>query len=282
MITIFIWLQKMNKQWFTFPDIDPIALNLGPLEIRWYALAYLAGILIAMLLMNQEAKKSQTPFVVDDIARLTNNCVLGIIIGGRLGFVLFYNAEYYLSAPLEIFKVWNGGMSFHGGFLGVITATIVTFRKTKIALFAVGDLLACVAPIGLFFGRIANFINGELFGRITEHPIGMVFPNGGPLPRHPSQLYEAFLEGFLIFIILNWLRFKKPNLPAGILTGLFFISYGIGRILAEFAREPDAHIGFISTIGEIQITTGQLLSAPVLLTGIILIHLRLKDKLYFK
>ena len=192
----------MNKQWFTFPDIDPIAVNLGPLEIRWYALAYLAGIVITLLLMNREARKSETPFVVDDIARLANNCVLGIIIGGRLGFVLFYNAEYYLSAPLEIFKVWNGGMSFHGGFLGVITATIITARKTKIPLFAVGDLLACLAPIGLFFGRIANFINGELFGRITDHPIGMVFPNGGPLPRHPSQLYEAFLEGFLIFIIL--------------------------------------------------------------------------------
>ena len=272
----------MNKQWFTFPDIDPIAVNLGPLEIRWYALAYLAGIVITMLLMNREARKSQTPFVVDDIARLTNNCVLGIIIGGRLGFVLFYNAEYYLSAPLEIFKVWNGGMSFHGGFLGVITATIITARKTKIPLFAVGDLLACLAPIGLFFGRIANFINGELFGRITDQPIGMVFPNGGPLPRHPSQLYEAFLEGFLIFIILNWLRFKKPNLPAGILTGIFFISYGIGRILAEFTREPDAHIGFIGTIGEIQITIGQILSAPVLLTGVILIYLSLKDKLELK
>ncbi len=134
----------------------------------------------------------------------------------------------------------------------------------------------------MFFGRIANFINGELFGRITEHPIGMVFPGGGPLPRHPSQLYEAFLEGFLIFIILNWLRFKKPNLPAGILTGIFFISYGIGRILAEFTREPDAHIGFIGTIGEIQITIGQILSAPVLLTGVILIYLSLKDKLELK
>ena len=272
----------MNKQWVTFPDIDPVAIHLGPLEIRWYALAYLAGIIIAMMLMNREARKSETPFAVDDIARLTNNCVLGIIIGGRLGFVLFYNAEYYLSAPLEIFKVWNGGMSFHGGLLGVIAATILTVRKTKIPVFAISDLLACVAPIGLFFGRIANFINGELYGRITEHPIGMVFPNGGPLPRHPSQLYEAFLEGFLIFIIINGLRFLKPNLPAGLLTGLFFILYGTGRILAEFTREPDAHIGFITTIANIQITTGQALSAPILLTGVFLIYLSLKHKTNLK
>ena len=268
----------MNKQWFTFPDIDEVAIYLGPLKIYWYALAYLAGIIIAMMLMNREAKKSETPFVVDDIARLTNNCVLGIIIGGRLGFVLFYNAEYYLSAPLEIFKFWNGGMSFHGGFLGVIAATMLTVRKTRIPFFAISDLLVCVAPIGLFFGRIANFINGELFGRITEHPIGMVFPNGGPLPRHPSQLYEAFLEGFLIFIILNGLRFLKLNLPAGFLTGLFFILYGTGRILAEFTREPNAHIGFITTIGNIQITIGQALSAPILLTGVILLYLSLKHK----
>ncbi len=272
----------MNKQWFTFPDIDPTAINLGPLEIKWYALSYLAGIIFAMLLMNREARKSQTPFEVDDITRLTNNCVLGIIIGGRLGFILFYNAEYYLSAPQEIFKVWKGGMSFHGGFIGVITATILTVRKTKIPFFAIGDLLVCAAPLGLFFGRIANFINGELFGRITEHPIGIVFPYGGPLPRHPSQLYEAFLEGLLIFIILNVLRFLKPNLPAGFLTGLFFILYGIGRILAEFTREPDAHIGFISTIGKIQITTGQALSVPILLSGVILIYLCLKHKFDLK
>ena len=268
----------MNKQWFTFPEIDPVVIHLGPLEIRWYALAYLAGIIIAMMLMNREARKSEAAFAVDDIARLTNNCVLGIIIGGRLGFVLFYNAEYYLSAPLEIFKVWNGGMSFHGGLLGVIAATMLTVRKTRIPFFAISDLLVCAAPIGLFFGRIANFINGELFGRITAHPVGIVFPDGGPQPRHPSQLYEAFLEGFLIFIILNGLRFLKPHLPAGFLTGLFFILYGTGRILAEFTREPDAHIGFITTIGNIQITTGQALSAPILLTGVFLNYLSLKHK----
>ncbi len=271
----------MREQWFTFPKIDPVALSLGPLEIRWYALAYLAGIISAMLVMNREAKRPDTVFSVDDIARLTNNCVFGIIVGGRLGYVLFYNADFYLSAPLEIFKVWQGGMSFHGGFLGVVIATILTVRKTKIPLFSIADLLACVAPIGLFFGRIANFINGELYGRVTEHPIGMVFPNGGVMPRHPSQLYEAFLEGFLIFVILNGLRIFKPSLSPGILTGLFFLLYGSGRIIAEFAREPDAHIGFINIFGFSQFTTGQLLSVPIILVGFILLygrHAKKSDK----
>ena len=269
----------MTNQWFTFPNINPVAINLGPLEIRWYALAYLTGIIIAMLLLNREAKKSHNPFSVDDIARLTNSCIIGIILGGRLGFVVFYNLEYYLSAPIEILKVWNGGMSFHGGLLGVVIATLIAVRKTKIPFFSLTDLLACFAPIGLFFGRLANFINGELYGRITQHPIGIVFPDGGPLPRHPSQLYEAFLEGFLIFFVLNGLRFLRPALPTGLLTSLFLILYGTGRIIAEFAREPDAHIGFLSIIGSIQITTGQLLSIPVLLIGFMLVYLSLEHKL---
>ena len=269
----------MTNQWFTFPNIEPVAISLGPLEIRWYALAYLAGIIIAMLLLNREAKKSHNPFSVDDIARLTNGCIIGIIVGGRLGFVVFYNLEYYLSAPIEMLKVWNGGMSFHGGLLGVITATLLTVRKTKVPLFSITDLLACFAPIGLFFGRIANFINGELYGRITQHPIGIIFRDGGPLPRHPSQLYEAFFEGLLIFIVLNGLKFLRPALPAGLLTGLFLILYGAGRIIAEFAREPDAHIGFISTVASVQITAGQLLSVPILLIGFILVQLSLQHKL---
>ncbi|MGB0584897.1 MAG: prolipoprotein diacylglyceryl transferase [Candidatus Puniceispirillaceae bacterium] len=250
--------------------MDPVAINLGPLEIRWYALAYLAGIIIAMMLMNREARKSETPFAVDDIARLTNNCVLGIIIGGRLGFVLFYNAEYYLSAPLEIFKVWNGGMSFHGGLLGVIAATILTVRKTKIPVFAISDLLACVSPIGLFFGRIANFINGELFGRITEHPIGMVFPNGGPLPRHPSQLYEASLEGLLLGVIMLMLWRRGWLHQHGRVTGVLLAGYGVARSMIEFVREPDAQIGLLLD----SVSMGQLLSVPMIIFGAYLIMRR--------
>ena len=268
----------MTQQWLTFPIIDEIALQIGPLAIRWYAIAYLAGIFIAMLLMNREAKKNYTSFEIEDVAKLTNNCVIGIIIGGRLGFVLFYNLDFYLSAPLEILKIWNGGMSFHGGFAGVVAATFITVRKTDIPLFDLADLLACVAPIGLFFGRIANFVNGELFGRVTNHPIGIVFPQGGPLPRHPSQLYEALLEGLLLFIILNVVRKFVRRVPSGLLTGLFFLLYGLARIVVEFVREPDKNIGFIISLGAIEVTMGQLLSFPLIIIGCFLTYLSSKRK----
>ena len=266
----------MTEQWFTFPIINEIAIEIGPIAIRWYALAYLAGIFTTMLLMNREAKKVSSAFEPEDITRLTNFCVIGIIIGGRLGFVLFYNFDFYISNPIEIFKVWNGGMSFHGGLLGVIIATILTVRKTKIPIFQLSDLLACLAPIGLFLGRIANFINGELYGRITNHPVGIIFPKGGPLPRHPSQLYEAVLEGLLLFLILNGVRILNPKLPNGLITGMFFLLYGLSRIIVEFVREPDTHIGFLGSIGTIQITTGQLLTAPMILIGGILIYFSFK------
>ncbi len=268
----------MSEQWLTFPIISEIALEIGPLSIRWYSLAYLAGILIAMLLVNHEAKKDCTSFKTEDVTKLTNNCVIGIIIGGRLGYVLFYNLDFYLSSPLEIFKIWNGGMSFHGGFAGVIVATFITVRKTDIPIFHLADLLACFAPIGIFFGRIANFINGELYGRVTNYPIGMIFPKGGPLPRHPSQLYEALLEGLLLFVILNLLRIFIRSLPAGFLSGLFFLLYGLARIAVEFFREPDQIIGFISSVGKTGITMGQILSVPLIIIGCILIYLSSKHK----
>ena len=268
----------MTQQWLTFPIIDEIAFEFGPLAIRWYAIAYLVGILFAMILMNREAKKDSTSFKTEDVAKLTNNCVIGIIIGGRLGFVLFYNLDFYLSSPLEILKVWNGGMSFHGGFTGVIIATYITIRKTNIPIFHVSDLLACFAPIGLFFGRIANFINGELYGRVTHHPIGIIFPDGGPLPRHPSQLYEALLEGLLLFVILNTVRITIKKVPAGLLTGLFFLLYGLARLAIEFVREPDKSAGFIGNVMTIKFTMGQALSFPLIIIGCILIYLSSKRK----
>ncbi len=269
----------MTQQWLTYPIIDEVAIEIGPLAIRWYAIAYLAGIIIAMLLMNHEARKEHTSFSTEDVAKLTNNCVLGILVGGRLGFVLCYNLDFYLSSPLEILKIWNGGMSFHGGFAGVIIATFVTVRKTNIPIFHLSDHLACVAPIGLFFGRIANFINGELYGRITNYPIGIIFPHGGPLPRHPSQLYEAFLEGLLLFVILNALKIFVRKIPLGLLTGLFFLIYGVSRVAVEFVREPDNNIGFIGSLGMIEITMGQLLSFPLIIIGSVLAYLSSKNKL---
>ena len=269
----------MTQQWLTYPIISEVALEIGPLAIRWYAIAYLAGITIAMLLLNNEAKKDHTFFNTEDVAKLTNNCVIGILIGGRLGFVLFYNLEFYFSSPLEILKIWNGGMSFHGGFLGVIIATFVTVRKTDIPIFHLADHLACVAPIGLFFGRIANFINGELYGRVTDHPIGIIFPQGGPLPRHPSQLYEALLEGLLLFIILNTLKIFPRKIPLGLLTGLFFLIYGLSRVAVEFLREPDSNIGFIGSVGMFEVTMGQLLSIPLIIVGCIVTYFSSKNKL---
>ncbi len=251
-----------------FPNIDPVAIHLGKLGVRWYSLAYMAGILLGWWVIARENKRrpleNLTKQALDDIVVWA---VLGIVLGGRLGYVFFYKPEYYLHNPLEIFKVWEGGMSFHGGLIGTITAFYLFCRKYKIRFLSLMDLLSCAAPIGLFFGRIANFINGELFGRVTDAQIGMIFPNGGELPRHPSQLYEAGLEGLLLFIIMM-LLLKKTDLRAkpGYLSGLFLILYGLARIVCEYFREPDAFLGFLYA----GTTMGQLLSLPMIIIGLYL------------
>ena len=248
-----------------FPDIDPVAIAVGPVHIRWYALAYLAGILLGWgWIARQIGRMESPPLSRKQIEDLVFWAVLGVMLGGRLGYVFFYNAPYYLAHPLEIPMVWAGGMSFHGGMLGVIAAFYLFCRKQGIAFWPVIDLAATATPIGLFFGRLANFVNGELFGRVTESPLGMVFPHGGPYPRHPSQLYEAALEGVALFVVLYLVSHRtKACARPGLLSGLFLAGYGGARFSVEFFREPDAQLGFL-TLG---FSMGQLLSLPMILLG---------------
>jgi phosphatidylglycerol---prolipoprotein diacylglyceryl transferase len=252
-----------------FPELNPIILDLyGPLAIRWYGLAYALGIILALYNIYYLAKLAKCNFTKKIKDDLLNFIILGIVLGGRLGYVLFYNFSYYLRHPIEIFQIWQGGMSFHGGFLGVVVAGILFCRKHKISYLTCGDLFAASTGIGLFFGRIANFINAELYGRITDVPWGVVFPNAGNLPRHPSQLYEAFFEGLLPFIILNILAIKYNYLArAGKITGMFLILYSLMRSVIELFRQPDANIGFIFNY----LTMGQILSLPMFLAGVVLL-----------
>lgn len=249
-----------------FPEIDPVAFSLGPFVIRWYALAYLAGILggwqYALWLNRRDKTK---PPSEDQLDNFLPFAILGIILGGRLGYVLFYNAGYYLENPLDALKVWEGGMAFHGGALGVIIALFAYSYFQKIPLLRLTDVICAVVPLGLFFGRLANFINGELWGRVTNVSWGVIFPNAGPDPRHPSQLYEAALEGFVLFLILMALYLwpKTRNMP-GIVTGTFLAGYGFFRFFIENYREPDQHLGFIFG----QISMGQILSMPMILVGV--------------
>lgn len=261
-----------------FPDIDPVIFQLGPFILRWYALAYMIGLIggwlyVVQLMRRNDFWPNETPATTEHIDDLLFWITLGVILGGRLGYVLFYNADYYFSHPEHILAVWRGGMSFHGGLLGVIIAVILFARKKQISVLSLGDSISVATPIGLFFGRLANFINSELWGRVTDSPLGIIFPNGGPEPRHPSQLYEAVLEGLVLFILLrlathHYMALKKP----GFCTGVFFIGYGASRILIEQYREPDAHIGFL--IGGT--TMGLWLSVPMLLIGAGLIYAALK------
>ncbi len=247
-----------------FPGIDPVALAVGPLVIRWYALAYLAGLLLGIRYAMAMAKRNPGPPQPADYDDFLVWAVLGVVLGGRTGYVLFYQFDLYLSDPTEIFKLWHGGMSFHGGFLGVVLAGILFSRARGFSPLAFGDLIACCAPIGLFFGRIANFINGELYGRVSDAYFTMVFPRGGPLPRHPSQLYEAALEGLVLGLTLHVL-WRMPGVRGkpGTLLGAFFIGYGLARSIVELFREPDAQLGFL--IGGF--TMGQLLSLPMIAIG---------------
>ena len=260
----------------TYPEFDPVALALGPIEIRWYALAYLAGILIGwrlvvwMLGQQRLWPKGKPPMSREDADDFLLWATIGIVVGGRLGYVLFYRADYYLSNPMEIFTVWQGGMAFHGGLLGVVVATIIFARRRKISMFTMGDLLAIVSPIGLFFGRMANFINGELWGRPSDAPWAMIFPDprAGGLPRHPSQLYEAALEGVVLFTVIAVLalRFRALDRP-GLLTGVFFLGYGLARSAVENFRQWDE--GLTPWLGFL--THGMSLSLPMIAAGLWLI-----------
>lgn len=247
-----------------FPDIDPIIFSIGPFAIRWYALAYIAGLVLAWRYCRWLTGRSPQGVSADAFDDFLLWATLGVVLGGRLGYVLFYKPGFYLANPQEIAFIWQGGMSFHGGFLGVAAATILFARKRGIPLSTLADIVASAAPLGLFFGRIANFINGELFGRPADVPWAFVFPHGGPLPRHPSQLYEALLEGLLLFLVLHLLvRLGKLDRP-WFITGAFLIGYSLSRVIVEFFREPDAHLGFL--LGGA--TMGQLLSLPMLLVGL--------------
>ena len=251
-----------------FPPIDPVLFSLGPFAIRWYALAYVAGILLGWRLIRNLVRQPGwrvTPEQVDD---LVFYITLGVIVGGRMGYVLFYQPGHFLADPLSILAVWRGGMSFHGGLLGVLVATFWFARRRGLAFFELTDALAVATPIGLLLGRIANFINAELWGRVTDVPWAIIFPTAGPEPRHPSQLYEAGLEGLVLLAVMLWCA-RGPYRPAtrGTLSGVFLIGYAVARIVVEFFREPDAHLGYLAGV----ITMGQLLSLPMLAFGILLV-----------
>ncbi len=251
---------------FAFPEIDPVAISLGPLAIRWYGLCYVVGILIAWLLLNQRIKQPHHVWTKEQISDLVFYATIGIIIGGRLGSALFYNFSFYFDNPLEIFKIWKGGMAFHGGLLGVLIAVAIYSRSIGKTFFQATDLIAPVVPIGLGAGRIGNFINGELWGRTTDVSWGMVFPHVEPLglARHPSQLYQFMLEGVALFIIL-WFFSSRPR-PLMSVSGLFLLFYGLFRFAVEFVREPDAHIGYLAFDW---LTMGQVLSIPMIILGIV-------------
>ncbi|WP_243371202.1 prolipoprotein diacylglyceryl transferase [Microvirga solisilvae] len=265
----------------SFPILDPVAFSIGPLVIRWYALAYVAGLLGGWFYAKRLAAKTALwsplrqpkPIDIDDLIVWV---ALGVVLGGRLGYVLFYNLDVYLKNPLEALAVWHGGMSFHGGFLGAVTAIVLFARSRALNPLAMLDMAAVVTPIGLFFGRIANFINGELWGRpAPDFPYAVVFPHAGPLPRHPSQLYEAFGEGLVLFIVMAIAAQKFGFRRPGLLGGIFVLGYAIARIICEFFREPDAQLGFLfgSSVEGLGggITMGMLLSVPMAIVGAIFI-----------
>ncbi len=260
----------------TYPEIDPIIFSLGPLHVRWYGLMYIFGFLATYLLVRKQISEFRYTQLSDHFENLNLVLILCVVIGGRLGYVLFYNFSYYLAHPLEIPATWTGGMSFHGACVALLIGGWIYCRKKKIDFWKTADIYAATFPIGICFGRIGNFINGELYGRVTDVPLGMVFPGGGPVPRHPSQLYEAFLEGFVLFMLL-WSVRKKPwqkkqFWPHGTIISLFFVGYGCVRIIVENVREPDQQIGYLFDI----FTMGQLLSTVMVAAGLLVWGFRVK------
>ena len=255
-----------------FPAIDPVAVEIGPVAIRWYALAYLAGLVLGWRLARRLAAAAPPVMRPERVDDLLAWMVLGVVVGGRLGYVLFYRPGYYLAHPLEALFIWQGGMAFHGGLAGVAVAVLLFARRHELPVLRVGDVVATVAPIGLFFGRLANFVNGELWGRPTDASWAMVFPaDPQGAPRHPSQLYEAALEGLLLGLVLLALALR-PRVRArpGTLAGVFLLGYGLARCFVELFREPDAHLGFI--LGPV--TMGQMLSLPLVAAGVWLLARR--------
>jgi phosphatidylglycerol:prolipoprotein diacylglycerol transferase len=257
-----------------FPVFDPIAISIGPVAIRWYALAYICGIVLGWIyaramIKNEKLWGGPAPITLTQMDDFILWVTLGIIVGGRTGYVLFYNFPFFVQHPAEILELWKGGMSFHGGFLGCVVAVIWFARRNHVPILSLGDMTTAVAPIGLFLGRLANFINSELWGRPADPslPWAMVFPNGGPLPRHPSQLYEAGLEGIVLFTILAvMIRMGALKRP-GLVLGSFILIYGIARIIGEHFREPDPQLGFLWG----GLTMGMLLSVPMVIIGIIMV-----------
>ncbi len=256
-----------------YPAIDPVAVSLGPLKIHWYGLMYIIGIGAAWWLARKRTAMLEPGWRKEQIDDLIFYSALGLIVGGRLGYTLFYNFSSFLQEPTTLFKVWEGGMSFHGGLLGVLTALWLYGRARKTNFFSLTDFIAPLVPIGLFFGRIGNFINGELWGKVSEVPWAMVFPGAGLEPRHPSQLYEALLEGAILFALLNaFVRRRRPKMAT---SGLFLLLYGIFRFCVEFVRLPDAHIGYLA-FG--WLTLGQVLTLPMIFFGGVLLILAYRQK----
>ena len=261
----------------TYPVFDPVAISLGPIAIRWYALAYIGGITLGWLyaralLKSEKLWGGPVPITVLQLDDFILWVTIGIILGGRTGYVLFYNLDFFIRHPAEIFELWKGGMSFHGGFTGCVVAVVLFARRRGISILSLGDITCAVGPIGLFLGRIANFINGELWGRPTDVPWAMIFPGGGPVPRHPSQLYEAGLEGLVLLLVLALMvragALKRP----GLIIGSFACFYAVARSTCEFFREPDIQLGFLWGGA----TMGQLLSIPLFIAGLAFIYYAVK------
>ena len=251
-------------------NFDPVLIDLGIIKIHWYSLAYVFGILIGWwygrLIITKKIHGSDQEIYLKNFDDLISYIIIGVIVGGRLGYVIFYNLTFFLNQPIEIFKLWEGGMSFHGGLIGVILSTYIFSKVKKLNYKIYFDIICCAAPIGIFLGRIANFINSELYGTPTDKPWGIIFPEIDNLSRHPSQLYEAFLEGIVLFVLINFL-FLKKNFNYGLISFLFLIFYGIFRIVSEFFREPDKHIGYIFDF----ISLGSLLSIGMMIFAILFI-----------
>jgi len=260
-----------------FPDLDPVLVTIGPFAIRWYALAYIFGILLGWvyaraMIRDERNWGGPAPLRVEDFDDFILWVTLGIILGGRTGYVLFYNLPHFIEHPLEIFQVWNGGMSFHGGFLGCVVAVIGFATIRKLPVLSLGDITCAVAPIGILLGRLANFVNGELWGRFADVPWAVIFPRAGPIPRHPSQLYEAGLEGLVLLAVLGLMvRAGAPRRP-GLILGAFAALYAVMRSFCEFFREPDQQLGFLWG----GMTMGMLLSVPLFIAGVLLIAFALR------
>lgn len=260
-----MWLNEL------YHHLDPIAFAVGPFAVRWYGLAYLAGFALGALVIWRTQRRWGLDMVLDDLISLITGIAMGVILGGRLGYVLFYGKGYYLAHPLSILALYEGGMSFHGGLIGAVIGALVVCRQLKMDFATIADLTACGGPLGLFLGRCANFVNGELWGKETDLPWGVMFDStgGGAVFRHPSQLYEALLEGVVIFLVLWALARRVPPRPQGTFLGVFLMLYGCFRFLIEFVRLPDAQMGYL--LGTNWLTMGQCLSLPLVVIGVALL-----------